>query len=44
MVVTLDFLLGDFLFVDGAPGVEDVGQYKWYQQRYIEHGAQRELT
>jgi len=43
-VVGLDFLAGDLLRVDGAPGIDDVSQYEGHEQRHPEHGAQGELA
>lgn len=43
-VVCIDFLQRDFLFVDGVPSVDDVGQDEGNQQTYVEHSAQGELT
>ena len=43
-VVALNLLLVKLLTVDGAPGVDDVGQHDGYEQRDVEHGTQGELT
>ena len=43
-VVVPDFFLIEFLGIDSAPGIDDIGQYERYEQGYIEHRAQRELT
>ena len=31
-VIGLDLFLGEFLLVDGVPGVDDIGQYEGYEQ------------
>ena len=43
-MVLLNLLFRQFLAVDGAPGVDDVGQDEGDEQRHPEHGAQRELA
>ena len=37
-------VLVEFLAVDGSPSIYDVGEDERYEQRYIEHRAERELT
>ena len=43
-VVALNLLLVKLLTVDGAPGVDDVGQHEGHEQRDVEHGGERELA
>ena len=43
-VIGLDLFLGEFLLVDGAPGVDDVGEHEGHEQGYPEHRVERELA
>ena len=43
-VIVLDLVLGEFLGIDGAPGVDDVCQHEGHEQRYVEHRGERELA
>ena len=43
-MIAFEFLLVELLSVDGSPGIDDIGQHEGHEQRYVEHGAQRELT
>ena len=40
----MDLFLGEFLLVDGAPGVDDVGEHEGHKQGYPEHRIERELA
>ena len=39
-----DLVFVEFLGVDGAPGIDDVGQHEGHEQRDVEHRGQGELT
>ena len=43
-VIVVEFVLIEFLGIDGAPSIDDIGQYKGYEQRDVEHRGERELT
>ena len=43
-VVVLDLVLVELLGIDGAPGVDDVGQDEGHEQRDIEHRGERKLA
>ena len=44
MVVSHDLLFVDGLTVNLPPGIDNIGQNKRYEQRYPEHGVEREVT
>jgi len=44
MVAGSHFLCINFLEVKGSPGIKNVSQYKWYQQRDIAHYHQGKFT
>ena len=43
-MVGLELLFVEFFGINGAPGVDDIGEHERYQKRYPEHRGQRELT
>ena len=43
-VIFFDFIFCEFFVIDGAPGIDDVGQHEGHEQRDVEHGGERELT
>ena len=43
-VIGFEFFFVELFGIDGAPGVDDVGEYEGHQQRDVEHRGQRELT
>ena len=43
-VIGFEFFFVELFGIDGAPGVDDVGEYEGHQQRDVEHRGQREFT